>query len=385
MKIRIFAVLLIIFALIPTLAAAEDKHIDLLVFHGQGCPHCAAEISFLESIQDKYPGLHITLYEVYFNAENNALFHQLSDAFNTEIHGVPTVFIDDKVIAGFSKSIGETIEQEIQKCKTDGCPSPLEKIGQTEPSSETVISVGDVSPAENPNKTEALKRITMPAVISAAFVDSINPCEFAILIILLTTILAAGIRKRALYAGLAFSLSIFISYYLMGIGLYSAIQATGISKAFYVVMAVVAIIIGLFNLKDYLWYGKWFIMEVPLSWRPRMKTVLKGITSVPGAFLIGFVISLFLLPCTSGPYIVILGLLAETTTRNHALLYLLLYNLIFVLPMIGITLAIYFGFTTTEKAEEWRQHKLKTLHLIAGIILLLLGIGMFIAMWLGMI
>ena len=101
----------------------------------------------------------------------------------------------------------------------------------------------------------------MPAVISAAFVDSINPCEFAILIILLTTILAAGIRKRALYAGLAFSLSIFISYYLMGIGLCSAIQATGISKAFYVVMAIVAIVIGLFNLKDYLWCDKWFIME----------------------------------------------------------------------------------------------------------------------------
>ena len=53
--------------------------------------------------------------------------------------------------------------------------------------------------------------------------------------------------------------------------------------------------------------------------------------------------------------------------------------------MIGITLAIYFGITTTEKAEEWRQHKLKTLHLIAGVILLLLGIGMFIAMKWGLI
>ena len=62
-----------------------------------------------------------------------------------------------------------------------------------------------------------------------------------------------------------------------------------------------------------------------------------------------------------------------------------MYNFIFVLPMIGITLAIYFGITTTEKAEEWRQHKLKTLHLIAGVILLLLGIRMFIAMKWGLI
>lgn len=385
MKQRIFAVLLIAFALMPALALAEDKHADLIVFHGQGCPHCASELSFLESIKDNYPSLHITEYEVYFNAENNALFHRLSEAFNTEVHGVPTVFIDDKVIAGFSNSIGESIETEIQKCAREGCTSPLEKIGQKEPSNDTVVSVGDISPAENPDKTKMLKQVTLPALISAAAVDAINPCEFAVLIILLTTILAAGIRKRALYAGLAFSLSIFISYYLMGIGLYSAIQATGISKIFYTIMAIVAIMIGLFNLKDYLWYGKWFIMEVPLNWRPKMKALLKGITSVPGAFLIGFVISLFLLPCTSGPYIVILGLLAETTTRSHAMLLLLLYNFIFILPMLGITLAIYFGFTTTEKAEEWRQHKLKTLHLIAGIILLLLGIGMFIAMKLGMI
>ena len=385
MKYRLFAVLLIAFALVSAFAAAEDKHVDLIVFHGQGCPHCAALLEFLEDIEGNYPTLHITEYEVYFNVDNNALFQKLSSAFNTEIHGVPTAFIGDKVIAGFSNSIGETIEQEIERCAKEGCTSPLEKIGQKEPSSETVVSIGDISPAEDPSKTDALKKVTIPVVLSAAAVDAINPCEFAVLIILLTTILAAGIRKRVLYAGLAFTSSIYISYFLMGLGLYSAIQAAGISKTFYAIMAIVAVVIGLFNLKDYLWYGKWFIMEVPLTWRPKMKSLLRGITSVPGAFLIGFVVSLFLLPCTSGPYIVILGLLAQTTTRNHAIMLLLLYNLIFVMPMILITLAIYFGVTTTEKAEEWRQRKLKVLHLIAGTILVLLGIGMFIAMKLGMI
>ncbi|MDD4878481.1 MAG: cytochrome c biogenesis protein CcdA [Candidatus Nanoarchaeia archaeon] len=384
MKLKLI-MLLSLMLLSINLAAAEDKHVDLIVFYGQGCPHCLSELSFLESIQDKYPSLHITEYEVYFNAENNALFHKISEAFNTEVHGVPTAFIDDKVIAGFSTSVGQAIEQEIQKCAKEGCVSPLEKIGQEEPSDETVVSIGDISPSENPEKTELKNKITLPALISAAAVDAINPCEFAVLIILLTTILAAGIKKRALYAGLAFTLSIFISYYLMGIGLYSAIQAAGLARGFYTAMAVLAIAIGLFNLKDYLWYGKWFIMEVPLTWRPKMKSLLRGITSVPGAFLIGFVISLFLLPCTSGPYIVILGLLAETTTRNHAMLLLLLYNFIFIIPMLGITLAIYFGFTTTEQAEEWRQKKLKYLHLATGAILLLLGIGMFIAMKMGMI
>ena len=230
-----------------------------------------------------------------------------------------------------------------------------------------------------------ITNLTLWAVIGAAFADSVNPCAFAVLVILLSTILRADGRKRALFAGLAFTLAIYISYFLMGIGLFSAIQATGVSYTFYWIVAILAILIGLFNLKDYLWYGRWFTMEVPLSWRPKMKMLLRGITSVPGAFLVGFVISLFLLPCTSGPYIAILGLLANTATRNYALVLLLLYNLIFILPMLIITLGIYFGFTSVEKAEEWRRRRLKLLHLIAGIIILCLGIFMILSIQFGWI
>ena len=126
-------------------------------------------------------------------------------------------------------------------------------------------------------------------------------------------------------------------------------------------------------------------MEVPMSWRPKLKAMIKGVTSVPGAFLIGFAVSLFLLPCTSGPYIVILGLLAHTATKSYAIALLAFYNLIFVSPMVLITCAVYFGLTTTEKAEEWRTKRIKTLHLIAGLIILGLGVMMIGALMLGYI
>jgi len=218
--------------------------------------------------------------------------------------------------------------------------------------------------------------LTVSAVLAGAFVDSINPCEFAVLIILTTAVLAAGDRRRALGAGLAFTLAVFISYYLMGIGLYSAVRAAGVTRAIYLATAVLAIVMGLFNLKDYLWYGKWFLMEVPLGWRPRLKRLLQGVTSVPGAFAVGFLVSLFLLPCTSGPYVVVLGLLAQTTTRAEAAAWLLLYNAIFVAPMALITGAIYLGLTNTERLEQWRTRSLRKLHLVAGLVLLLLGFGM---------
>jgi cytochrome c biogenesis protein CcdA/glutaredoxin len=379
MKKQLLFIFLGILLICPLISA--QNNVDLVFFYGQGCPHCAKLEIFLEDIQKDYPELNIIEYEVYSNPENAQLFAKMASLYGTEIQGVPTTFIGDKVIAGFSNAIGETIEQEIKRCIEEECISPITKLESNgHNQNETITITGDSSPTKDPDTTN---KLSILAVVSAAIVDAINPCAFAVLIILLTTVLATKSKKKAVSAGLAFSIAIFISYFLMGLGLYSAVRATGITHTFYAIVAILAILIGLFNLKDYLWYGKWFLMEVPLSWRPKMKGLLKGVTSVPGAFLIGFVVSLFLLPCTSGPYIVILGLLAKTATKNYALSLLLLYNFIFILPMLIITFAISFGFTTTEKAELWRTRHLKTLHLIAGIIILLLGIGMLIAMKLG--
>lgn len=219
--------------------------------------------------------------------------------------------------------------------------------------------------------------LTMPAVIGASIVDAVNPCAFAVLILLMTTILATDQKKKALLSGFSFSIAIFLSYLLMGLGLFSAIQASGLTKTFYIVVSVLAVILGLFNLKDYFWYGKVFLVEVPRSWRPKMKKLIASVTSVPGAFVIGLLVSLFLLPCTSGPYIVILGLLATQATFIQGLGYLLLYNAIFILPMLIITISVYFGLAKVSELEKKRVKALRYLHLIAGIIMLLLGIFMF--------
>ncbi len=348
------ATIISIFLLMASVSYATDIHI----FYGQGCPHCAAANDFLDSLD--YP-VTIHKHETYFNQTERELLQKMTSAYGTEINGVPMIFINQKVFTGFSNTVAGNIESEIVRCLSEECIDPETKIGN-----------GNI-----------VNELTVPAVLLAATVDAINPCAFAVLIILVSTILVTKKKCRALFAGLAFSLSIFISYFLMGLGLYSAIHASGMTHIFFFVVAILAIIMGLFNLKDYFWYGKWFVTEVPFKWRPRLKSLLKNVTSVPGAFLIGFLVSLFLLPCTSGPYIIILGLLAETTTKSYAMMLLLLYNLVFVLPMILITLALYFGLTTTEKAEEIRQKRLKTLHLISGLIILCLGIGMLIVLYTG--
>jgi cytochrome c biogenesis protein CcdA/glutaredoxin len=341
--------------------AQEAKQADLVLFHGRGCPHCAAMRDFLREMQTKYPKLRVHEYEVYFDSDNASLFARMAAAYTVTVESVPTAFLGDDVINGYADEMRPGLEQKIQQCIAQGCASPLGRFA----------------------KAPGTAALTFSAVVLAASVDAINPCAFAVLIILITAVLGAGSRERALYAGLAFSLSIFISYYLMGIGLYSAVEAAGFTYGLYIAVAILAILIGLFNLKDYLWYGKWFLMEVPLSWRPKLKQLIQAVTSVPGAFLVGIVVSLFLLPCTSGPYIIILGLLAKIETRTSAMLWLILYNVVFVTPMIAITAAVYFGLTTAEKAEAWRTRNLQRLHFFAGAILLLLGIAMAGSLWFG--
>ncbi len=116
------------------------------------------------------------------------------------------------------------------------------------------------------------------------------------------------------------------------------------------------------------------LWKYPRSWRPTLKKLLGNVTTPLGAFIIEFAVCLFELPCTGGPYLVILGLLAGKTTQIQAIPILLLYTLVFVIPLIVITMAIYFGFSTVQKAGEWKERNVRILHLIAGIIMLVLGI-----------
>ena len=103
-----------------------------------------------------------------------------------------------------------------------------------------------------------------------------------------------------------------------------------------------------------------------------MKIYIRKATSPAGAFLSGLIVSLFLLPCTSGPYFVAGGLLSQMNLLTAAP-WLILYNTVFILPMVAITAAVYGGFASVEKISDWREENIEKLHLIAGIILIAIG------------
>jgi len=334
----IISIFLFLFCFQIVSAQEEDSFI---LYYGQGCPHCS-EVE--EYIEDKNIKENIIQKEIYQNPINAEEFNSLCEQKGIDLmsRGVPFLYAENECFIGNKQIIG-------------------------------FLDGKDVNITAQETKKSFSQNLTIPILISAALVDAINPCAFAVLLILMTTVLASGKRKRALFSGLAFSSSIFISYLLMGMGLYTVISNIETTKVFMKVIGLIAVLLGIFNLKDFFWYGKGFLMEVPMSWRPTMKKLIHSITSPIGAFSIGFLVSLFLLPCTSGPYIVIIGMLGHKASYINAIWLLVLYNLIFVLPMIGITVGAYFGMNV-QKAEEKRSKNLKILHLIAGIIMIAMGI-----------
>ncbi len=225
-------------------------------------------------------------------------------------------------------------------------------------------------------------------ITGLALADAVNPCEIAVLTMVLVAILIQNPEKRrkVLYAGLAFSAAIYIGYLFYGVILVQLFKTFAEflrENTIYVSrgLAILAMIIGALNIKDFFMYKPGGLgTEMPIWMRPKVKNIINKITSPAGAFIIGFIITLFLLPCTMGPYIVASGILSELGILN-ALPWLLYYNLLFVSPMILITFIVYFGFSRVEDVSGWKNRNIKILHLIAGILLFLIGVAL-LAGWL---
>jgi cytochrome c biogenesis protein CcdA len=224
---------------------------------------------------------------------------------------------------------------------------------------------------------------TLGKITMLALADSVNPCAIAVLTMVLVSILVANPekKKRVLGAGLAFSAAVYIGYLFYGTILIQFFRVFAEflrenSNYVYTGLAGLAILIGALNIKDSIYYKAGSIgTEMPMFMRPKAKRTISKMTSPWGAFIIGFIVTLFLLPCTIGPYIIASGLLSELGFLG-ALPWLLYYNLLFIIPMVIITLIVYFGLTRIEDVSAWKEKHIRKLHLIAGILLVLVGIGL---------
>jgi cytochrome c biogenesis protein CcdA len=226
--------------------------------------------------------------------------------------------------------------------------------------------------------------LTLGIVIVAALLDSINPCVFGVLIFLIAFMTKLFKSKnKMLLGGLLYSAVVYLTYLLIGFGIFQFAFSTGLSTGFYWVAAIIAIIAGLFEIKDFFWYGKGFSLQMIPGGAQRLERYTKTIASMekrhPALLflttaLLGVFVVLVELPCTGAPYLAVLGLLSQGS-YSTAVPLILLYNLIFILPLFVIIGVAYFG-TSSKRLEQWRKKHRGGMRLLVGLFLLALGLYM---------
>lgn len=212
--------------------------------------------------------------------------------------------------------------------------------------------------------------LTFGVVVVAALIDSINPCAIGVLLFLMAVLLSMGSAKRAMRAGLIYSFVIFAVYLAVGFGIMRLIGVFDILNKVQIIAGAVILVGGLIELKDFFWEGVGISLRIPKGTKPMLeKFVRKG--TLPAIIVLGVLVALVELPCTGGIYLGILGLISDGGSLGT--LYLIAYNLIFILPLILITWLVARG-TKVDVVNEWVQKNKKYMRLGAGVIMVALAL-----------
>ncbi len=212
-----------------------------------------------------------------------------------------------------------------------------------------------------------------PLLVISAIIDSINPCAFSILIVSLIFLFSLGSSTaKVIKYGLVYIFGIFVAYFLIGLGILQALHIFDIPHFMSKLGALMLVIFGILSILEVLIPNFPIKLGVPHSAHQKMNQLLEKV-SIPTMFLLGGLVGLCEFPCTGGPYLMVIGLLHDARTYWQGAGYLILYNLIFVLPLVLI-LVTASSPKLVEKAKQLQQQNKKTMKIGAGIAMILLAI-----------
>ena len=216
----------------------------------------------------------------------------------------------------------------------------------------------------------------LPLVGIAALIDSINPCAFSILLLTIAFLFTLGqMRSGILRIGGSYILGVFAIYVLIGLGILQALHLFNTPHFMAKVGASLLIAFGAINVINEFFPSFPIKLRVPHVAHRKIAELMEK-ASMPTAFFLGALVGLCEFPCTGGPYLMVLGLLHDQATYLKGLGYLLLYNLIFVLPLV-IILFIASEEKLLTKVREWQSRENHLMRFGGGIAMILLGIIIF--------
>jgi cytochrome c biogenesis protein CcdA len=237
---------------------------------------------------------------------------------------------------------------------------------------------------------DRFKQFSLWGVLIAGLIDGLNPCAFATIVFLVSYLSFLGKQSREILKyGIIFTFGVFIAYVIAGMGLMAGFrQLSGfpmITKGIYMVIGTFAFVLGIISFYDYLQFRRGHMekmkLQLPMALKKKIHGIIRIQTRSPkagflGTFALGFIIAATEVVCTGQVYLPTIGyIMTVPELRAYAFLNLILYNIMFIIPLVGVFVAAFFG-VTSERMAILTKKRTGTVKLLTAI--LFIGLGAFL-------
>ena len=366
----------------PDATNAAERRVRLHMFWSSHCPHCTAAQPFVEDLALHYPWLQVDSYEIYDHPQNRPRFQAMAELLDSDASSVPTFMWCGQQWVGYSDraTSGRHIENGLRDCYAQvyGEPPPEPRFVAAPPETPTSAPPSASAPTLLPGGL-AVENLSLPVLtLVMAGLDAFNPCAFFILLMLLSLLVHARNRRLMLLIGGLFVFFSGLIYFLFMAAWLNAFRWIGEIQAVTVIAGLVTLAIGLINVKDFFWFKRGLTLSMSEHSRAHLLTRMRGLLrgdNVP-ALLLGTVIlavaaNTYELLCTVGfPMVYTRILTLHELSSAQYYLYLALYNVVYITPLLVIVLLFVF----TLGARKLSETEGRALKLMSG--LMMLGLGL---------
>lgn len=389
-KIASVAILTLSFLFISSFAHAEEQIESLpklIVFYSPGCHKCIqVKNELMPQIEKKFKDKVSIEYRDISDIENYKLLLSLKEKYSAKDLKIMVPML---LFEGHFLSAEEVTKDNLKRLITDALNRPA--IQNTELSSINLLT--------------RFKAFEPLVIIGIGLIDGINPCAFTVIVFFISFLALQGYKRRELIPiGLSFIFAVFITYILIGLGLFGFVYHIEgfwlIRRIFNISIGIFSIIIGILSLYDFVRFKKTnktegLLLQLPPALKNQIHYIIglhyrktkeeKGEESVSekhifrliiSALVTGFLVSIIEAVCTGQTYLPTIVFIFKTTSlKLQALGYLLLYNFMFIVPLLIIFVFALLG-TTSEQFSAILKRHLGTIKILMGI--MFLGLGIFL-------
>lgn len=382
--------LAVVSVLIANKSYAADK-VNVYLFWGDGCPHCAKEKEFLKTLEKEDESIVIHDYEVYGDPEASSKFTEATERLGVKVNGVPLLIIGDQYLVGYptDDSSASAYKEQIKKMIGDYRDGGCFDIFNDE--SSIVSETPDETNTECTQSNEANKvvlpkigninmdKLSLPVLtIVLGFLDGFNPCAMWVLLFLISLLIGMEDKRKMWILGITFIVSSAFVYFLFMVAWLNLFQFVGLIFWVRISIALIALIGGGSSLKK-------FFSEDPSGCTVeddekkkkvfeklgKITTNRSFILSLIGIIGLAFAVNLVELVCSAGFPAVYTQVLA---LNNMSGLEYYLYILLYILFFMADDLFVFTVAMVTLKMTGITTKYVKYTKLIGGILMIIIGI-----------